>query len=94
MTVPTTCSLPAISPPIWQAGYRSQYIRLTYTGTRITNFNVRDQGWSKIASPPDAALDSLEERRLFVTAVDDIHTLHMHITSGQTNITNIEFYPP
>jgi len=94
VTGPTWCTLPAIFPAIWQAGYRPPYIRITYTGTRITSFNVRDQGWAKIATPPDAALDSLEERRLFVTAVDDIHTLHLFIASGQTNVTNIEFYPP
>jgi len=86
--------LPAIDPPVWQAGYRPAKIRITYTGTPISSFNVRDHDWSRIAVPISTALASLEERDLAYVGVADIYRLEMFIVPGQTNISAIEFLLP
>jgi len=91
---PATAGLEAQSPPIWQAGYRPTKIRLTYTGTPITSFNIRDQGWHKIITPQDQPLASGQEAAFDWTNDQDIHTIHMFIVPGQTNISAIEFLPP
>lgn len=93
LSSPATAGLEAQSPPIWQAGYRPTHIRITYTGTPITNFNIRDQGWHKIITPQNQPLASLQAAAFDWTYNQDIHTLHMFIAAGQTNISAIEFLP-
>lgn len=81
-----------VTKPNWADGYRPTKIRVTYTGTSITRFIVRDTDNNDIADPPDSPYTSGTERALDFTPNLNLDSIVIYNGAGTTNFTNIEFF--